>query len=165
MGLKTLRRRREGMDPSSAADAGIFARSFDDCVVEIGVASGRVVGVSFPETLPDDAATDHPLLDRIEAYLGGESDHFDDVQVALTVPTRYRDVLDTVRNVPYSETVSVDRIARMAGLDPEDSEDLETVETALGENPVPVFVPDHRVEAPGATPQRVVRLLRAVESS
>jgi methylated-DNA-[protein]-cysteine S-methyltransferase len=148
----------------SASDAGVFARSFDGWVVEIGVASGRVVGVSFPDRVPDDAGTDHPLLDRIEAYLAGEADDFDDVQVALTVPTAHRSVLEATRNVPYGETISVPRVARIAGLDDEDEADLETVETALRENPVPIFVPDHRIEGPGATPDEVVRLLRSVES-
>ncbi|AUV81049.1 cysteine methyltransferase [Salinigranum rubrum] len=152
------------MAPDAATDAGIFARSFEDCVVEIGVASGRVVGVSFPSEVPDDAASDHALLDRVEAYLRGTEDHFDDVQVALTVPTAQRPVLEAVRNVPYGETISVGRLARLAGLDPENDGDVEAVETALRENPAPLFVPDHRVEAPGATPERVARLFRAVES-
>jgi methylated-DNA-[protein]-cysteine S-methyltransferase len=152
------------MTPDTAVDAGIFARSFEDCVVEIGVASGRVVGVSFPDEVPDDAASDHALLDRVEAYLRGEADHFDDVQVALTVPTAQRSVLEAVRNVPYGETISVERLARLAGLGPEDGGDIETVEAALRENPVPLFVPDHRVEGPSATPERVARLFRAVES-
>ncbi|WP_372910073.1 methylated-DNA--[protein]-cysteine S-methyltransferase [Salinigranum sp.] len=153
------------MDPDAATDAGIFARAFDDCVVELGVASGRVVGVSFPDDVPDDAASDHPLLDRVAAYLAGEHDHFDDVPVALTVPTAQRSVLEAVRNVPYGETVSVERLARIAGFDPEDDEDRRTVETALRENPVPLFVPDHRVEGTGATPERVARLFRSLESS
>ena len=153
------------MNSSPAADAGIFARSFDDCVVEIGVASGRVVGVSFPSEVPDDAADDHSLLDRVEAYLDGAEDHFDDVPVALTVPTAQRSVLEAVRNVPYAETISVERLARMGGLDPKDGEDRRTVETALRENPVPLFVPDHRVEGPGATPPEVAQLLRTIESA
>ena len=152
------------MTLGSATDAGIYARAFEDCVVEVGVASGRVVGVSFPPAVSEDAATDHPLLDRIEAYVGGAEDHFDDVQVALTVPTAQREVLEAVRNVPYGETVSVARVARMAGLDDEDDEDLATVETALRENPVPLFVPDHRIEGPGATPSELVRLFRSVEA-
>ena len=152
------------MSFGSAGDAGVFARSFDGIVVELGVASGRVVGVSFPDTIADDAETDHPLLDRIERYLGGEKDHFDDVQVALTVPTAQRSVLEALRNVPYGETVSVARLARLAGLDADDEDDLETVETALRENPVPLFVPDHRVDGPGATPSEITRLFRSVES-
>ncbi|WP_336021973.1 MGMT family protein [Halobellus salinisoli] len=150
-----------------ASDVGIFARESEllDRAVEIGVASGRVVGVSFPASLPADAETDHPLLDRVFAYLDGESDHFDDVEVALTVPTDQRRVLDAVRNVPYGETVSLDRVARMAGLDPDETGDVETARRALAENPIPLFVPDHRVrDAPGGAPDAVARRLRALEA-
>ena len=153
------------MNLGPAADAGIFARSYDDVVVELGVASGRVIGVSFPPAVSDDATTDHPLLDRIEGYLSGEADHFDDVEVALTVPTEHRTVLEKVRTVPYGETITTKRLARLAGLDDEDGDDLATVEDALQSNPVPLFVPDHRIEGPGATPADVVRLLRSVESA
>jgi methylated-DNA-[protein]-cysteine S-methyltransferase len=147
-------------------EAGIYARQSDllERGVQLGVAGGRVISVSFPERVPDDADPEHPLLDRVFAYLDGEADHFEDAPVALTVPTDRRRVLEAVRNVPYGETVSVARVARIAGLDDEDEADLRTVETALRENPVPVFVPDHRVEGPGATPDDVARRLRAVES-
>jgi methylated-DNA-[protein]-cysteine S-methyltransferase len=148
-------------------DAGIYTREFEPLgrAVEIGMASGKVVGVSFPESAPADAEYDHPLLDRIDEYLAGASDHFDDVPVALTVPTDQRRVLDAVRKLPYGETVRRSRVATLAGLDGDDDEDLRVVETALRENPVPLFVPDHRVEGPGATPPDVVRRLRAVESA
>lgn len=146
--------------------AGIFAResSVLGRAVELGVASGRVVSVSFPDDVPDDAGTDHELLDRLFAYLDGAADDFADVEVALTVPTDHRRVLETTRNVPYGETVDVARVARMAGLDDEDADDLAVVRAALGENPVPVFVPDHRVsDADGATSPEVARRLRALE--
>jgi methylated-DNA-[protein]-cysteine S-methyltransferase len=148
-------------------DVGVFARESDRLgrAVEIGVASGRVVGVSFPETVPDDAATEHPLLDRTFEYLDGEPDHFDDVEVALTVGTAQRRVLEATRNVPHGETVSLDRVVRMAGLDPDDDADVEAARAALSENPVPLFVPDHRVrDAPGGAPASVAERLRAIES-
>jgi methylated-DNA-[protein]-cysteine S-methyltransferase len=97
--------------------------------------------------------------------LEGEADHFGDAPVALTVPTEHRRVLDAVGNAPYGETVELRRVVRMAGLDPDDEGDVSTARTALRENPVPLFVPDHRVgDAPGATPDEVARRLRALES-
>ncbi|MFD1597598.1 MGMT family protein [Halobellus rarus] len=149
-------------------DDGIFARESErlDRAVEIGVASGRVVGVSFPETLPDDADPEHPVLDRIFAYLDGESDHLADVEIGLTVPTEHRRVLEAARNVPHGETVSLDRVVRMAGLDPDDSADVETARAAFAENPVPLLVPDHRVrDAPGGAPAAVAARLREIESN
>lgn len=146
-------------------EAGIYARESPTLgrAVQIGVASGRAISVSFPEAVTEDADPDHPLLDRVFDYLDGAEDHFDDVEVALTVPTDQRRVLDAARNVPYGERVSVERLARLAGLDGDDEDDLETVRTALPENPVPLFVPDHRVDATGATPAGVAERLRALE--
>lgn len=144
---------------------GVFGREFDrlESGIEIGLASGSVISVSFP-AVPD-GDDDHPLLDRIAAYLGGEADHFDDVEIALTVPTDHRRVLEATRNVPYGETVSLERVIRMAGLDPDDRADRDAAETALAENPIPLFVPDHRVrDAPSGAPAEVAERLRAVEA-
>jgi methylated-DNA-[protein]-cysteine S-methyltransferase len=145
---------------------GIYAResSVLGRAIQIGVAADRVISVSFPEAVPADADPDHPLLDRIFDYLDGAEDHFDDVTVALTVPTEQRTVLEAVRNVPYGETVDVARVARLAGLDDEDADDVETVREALRSNPVPLFIPDHRVSGPGATPSAVAERLRELES-
>ena len=149
----------------SIEEAGIYARESPTLgrTVQIGVASGRAISVSFPEEVPADADPDHPLLDRVFDYLDGAADHFDDVEVALTVPTDQRRVLDAVRNVPYGEQVSVSRLTRLAGLDADDADDVDTVRTALSQNPLPLFVPDHRVDAPGATPAAVAERLRALE--
>ena len=148
-------------------DVGVFVREFESLgrAVEVGVAGGSVISVSFPEPPEGDADSDHPLLDRIGAYLDGEPDHFDDVEIALTVPTDHRQVLEATRNVPYGETVSLDRVLRMAGLDPDDDADRGTARNALAENPIPLFIPDHRVrDAPNGAPDTVAERLRALES-
>ena len=150
------------------ADTGVYARESDRLgrAVELGVAAGRVLSVSFPADLPPDADQDHPILDRLFDYLDGEEDDFADVTLAITVPTAQRNVLDAVRNVPYGDTVTLDLVVRMTpGLDHEDEADLETAREALRGNPVPVFVPDHRVtDAGSATPTDVAETLRAIES-
>ena len=149
-------------------DAGIYAREFApiDRHVQIGVASSKLLRVTFPETPDAKATTDHPLLDRLDAYLAArEEDGFDDVQVALTVPTDQRRVLESVRDVPFGKAIGIDALTRMtSGLSHEDDGDLETVRTALRENPAPIFIPDHRIsDGPGATPPDVVEQLRAIE--
>ena len=147
-------------------DTGVYARKLPhlDRTVEIGIAGGRVLSVSFPEEIPDDAEGDHPLLDRVLATLEGETDDFEDVQVALTMPTAQREVLEATRMIPYGDSVTVEQLTRIAGLDPEDADDRRTVRGALRENPVPLFVPDHRVEdADGATPGAIARRLRTLE--
>lgn len=146
--------------------AGIYARESPllDRAVQLGIASGRVISVSFPQEVPEDAESDHPLLDRVFDYLHGEEDQFQDVDLALTVPTEQREVLDATRNIPYGETIDVERVARLAGLDPDEQDDLMTVRTALQENPAPIFIPDHRVDgASGATPPDVAEKLRDLE--
>jgi methylated-DNA-[protein]-cysteine S-methyltransferase len=147
--------------------AGIYAHAspYLDCYVQLGVAQGRVLSVDFPETVPEDASTDHPLLDRIDAYLEGAADDFEDVTVALTVPTDQRTVLEAVRGVPYGDQVSVEQLARLStGLDPSDDEDQALVRTALDGNPAPLLIPDHRVrDGPSAAPPAVEQKLRAVE--
>ncbi|WP_313691178.1 MGMT family protein [Halorarum halobium] len=149
-------------------DTGVYARESDRLgrAVELGVAGGRALSVSFPESLPPDAGSDHPTLDRLFAYLDGEEDSFSDVTLAITVPTEQRRVLDAVGNVPYGDTVTLELVVRMtSGLDHEADADLETAREALRANPVPIFVPDHRVtDATGATPPDVAETLRGIES-
>jgi len=148
-------------------DAGIHARqsSYLERYVQIGVASGRVLSVSFPETPDADDTDEHPLLDRIERYFEGTADDFDDVDVAMTMPTDRRNVLEALRTVPYGENVTVRKLARMAtGLDGESEDDLALVRTALDSNPTPLVVPDHRVsDGPSAAPPAVEQRLRSLE--
>lgn len=147
--------------------AGIFAHELPalDRYVQVGLAQGRVISVDFPHTPEDEAADDHELLDRIVAYLNGNADDFEDVAVALTMPTDQRAVLEQVRAVPYGETTTVERLARMvAGLDADEEDDLRTVREALSANPTPLLVPDHRVrDGPSAAPSDVASILRRVE--
>ncbi len=151
----------------ATAEAGIYARhsSYLDRYVQLGIAAGQVISVSFPEAADDEADEDHELLDRIEAYLEGERDDFDDVEVALTVPTDRRGVLETLRRIGYGENATVAQLARMApGLDDGDEDDLQLVRTTLDENPAPLVIPDHRVrDGPSAAPPEVEQRLRSVE--
>ena len=149
-------------------DAGIYVieSSFLGRYVEVGVASGRVISVSFPQQPSDDASDSHPVLDRIAEYLDGVSPvEFDDVQVALTVPTTQRAVLEQVRGLTYGTQVDVAGLAGMTpDLDADDENDLIQVRTALDENPAPLLVPDHRVrDGPSAAPPTVEQKLRSLE--
>lgn len=153
------------MDESDVT-SGVFARQFADLdrAVQLGLASGRLLKVEFPTRVPDDAEPDAELLDRVEEYLGGTQDDFDDVILAITVPTDQRDVLKATRQVPYGEEAMVSQVARMANLDPDDPDDVALVTEALRANPVPLVIPDHRVQGgPYATPEPVRSTFRSVE--
>jgi methylated-DNA-[protein]-cysteine S-methyltransferase len=149
------------------ADAGIYARESAtlDRYVQVGVASGRVLSVEFPGSPGADAGEDLPLLDRIDAYLQGTREEFSDVDVAMTMPTDRRDVLEAVRGVPYGDQVSVAELtSATAGLDGDADADRQLVRTALAENPAPLLLPDHRVrDGPSAAPPAVEQRLRSVE--
>jgi methylated-DNA-[protein]-cysteine S-methyltransferase len=147
--------------------AGIYAResSFLDRYVQLGIAQQRVISVSFPTTLEEGASEEHDLLDRIESYLQGTTDSFDDVEIALTVPTDQRSVLEQLREVPYGDDITVEQLVRMTpGLEIDEESDHTLVREALAENPVPLLIPDHRVrDGPSAAPPPVEQKLRAVE--
>ncbi|MFW5905586.1 MAG: MGMT family protein [archaeon] len=147
--------------------AGIFAResSYLKRLVQIGVASQKVVSVSFPSTVDDDVESEHEVLDRIFAYLEGGKDDFTDVDIGLTVPTEQRAVLESTREIPYGKQVSVNKLVRMTPtLDVDDEESENVVRTALAENPIPIIIPDHRVRnGPSALPPKVEQKLRQVE--
>lgn len=147
--------------------AGIYAveSGYLDRHVQVGIAQGRVISVEFPQTPETEASGDHDLLDRIEAYLQGKRDEFEDVTVAMTMPTDQRRVLEAVCQVPYGENATVEQIQQMAaGLDGDDEEQRRAVREALAANPVPIFVPTHRVrDGPGGMPPDVESKLRALE--
>lgn len=152
---------------SDSGVAGIFAREIPtlDRYVQLGVAQGRVISVSFPGVPEDDAEDAHELLDRIEAYVEGTEDAFDDVTVALTLPTDRRGVLEAVRGIPYGSSIGVEELTRMTpGLADDDEDDQRLVRETLAENPAPLLVPDHRVrDGPSAAPPAVEQFLRRVE--
>lgn len=152
---------------STEAEAGIYAREsgFLERYVQVGMASGRVISVSFPETPDEEAREGLPLLDRIQAYLEGDEDDFTDVDVAMTMPTDQRRVLEAVRGVPYGQQVSVKKLASLTpDLDADDDDDHQLVRTALAENPTPLVIPDHRVrDGPSAAPPEVEQRLRSLE--
>ena len=147
---------------------GIYAQRFDelDTIIQLGVASGQVIDVSFPDTAPDDATTDHEVFTLINDYLDGDRLALTDVEIALTVPTDHRQVLDALQNVSAGNTVTVSRLARLAGIDEDSEEDQAAIQDALQANPVPLLIPDHRVhDAQGATPPDVATTLRDLEDN
>ncbi|MCL9815469.1 MGMT family protein [Natronocalculus amylovorans] len=147
-------------------DAGIYARPIEDLdrVLQIGVAGSQLISVSFPTTVPADAGSTHEFLDIIETALSGESEQLGTIPVALTIPTEQRGVLETLRDVPAGRTITTDRLAQFAGLDPSADGVHRTVQDALRANPVPYVIPDHRVrDGQGATPPAVAAALRRRE--
>lgn len=133
--------------------------------VQLGIASNRVIRVTFPTEPAPDAAEEHPLIDRIFEYLEGGTADFADVELALTVPTDHRRILEATREIPYGEGIDVATLAsRIPEVKQQDEEELQLLRTVLAENPVPLLIPDHRVrDAPSAAPPGVEQRLRSLE--
>jgi methylated-DNA-[protein]-cysteine S-methyltransferase len=146
---------------------GIFAREFDELggFVQIGIANGRVISLSLPDTPEPGASSEHEYLDWIETYLAGTQQDVTDIDIGLTVPTDQRTVLERVRKIPYGEEFPLKRVvARSQGLDPDDEADLNTARRALAENPIPLLIPDHRVaDGPSNVPEDIRTTLRKIE--
>ena len=87
-----------------------------------------------PEALADAA-------DQLREYFAGKRRTFD-LDVDLTGTTEFqRAVLTAVRDVAYGETITYGELAEELGR----SGGARAVGGALGENPVPVVIPCHRV--------------------
>lgn len=150
-----------------AEAAGIFARHSEylDRYVQLGVAGNRLISVSFPQSIAPEVDDAHPLLNRFERYLDGAQEGFNDVELALTVPTLERRVFETIRPIPYGHERALEDVARATpGLDGDDPEDLDRLRTVLTTNPVPIVIPDHRVRGvDGSVPAEVRTRLRELE--
>lgn len=150
----------------SFGTTGVYAREYEALAraVEVGFASGRVISVAFPPSPSADSDQDHELLDRIGEYLDGTVERFDEFEVALTVQTDEREVLEAVQQVGYGDEVSVSQLTTMAGFDENDADDVGLVKDALQDNPTPLLIPDHRVRGgPYQTPGSVRETFRSVE--
>lgn len=156
------------MTDESGGGDGVFAREsrYLETYVQIVVEDGHITSVTFPE-LPDESATEeHPMLERIEAYLSGTvKDDFDDIQVAPDVSNDIAGVLAAVRAIPYGTALSVAELLRETqGLDPTLDSDHDLVREALDANPTPLVIPDHRVrDAPSGAPPAIEQRLRSLE--
>lgn len=85
------------------------------------------------------------VLERVRALLAGKRDPLDDVTLDLAgLPPFNRRVYDVARAIPPGQTLTYGDIAKRLGVGPEMARD---VGQALGQNPIPIIVPCHRVLA------------------
>jgi methylated-DNA-[protein]-cysteine S-methyltransferase len=86
----------------------------------------------------------NPLGERFATYFAGSRDEFLDVELELDDPTPFqRAVLETLRRIPYGETVTYGELAALAGY----PNAQRTAGTFCAHNRFPLVVPCHRVVA------------------
>ena len=140
---------------------------FDTAIGRCGVAWSErgLTGVQFPESSP--AATEKRLMRKsgsfgaaepppemraviadIQRYFAGEPVDFSGVAVDLDgVDPFRRNLYETMRAIGWGATTTYGDLAKQAGL--LDREAARDVGQAMGQNPVPLVIPCHRVLAAG----------------
>lgn len=93
-----------------------------------------------------DGAGQGEVVARIAAYAEGAEDAFRDVPLDLSGVTELqRRIYEHIRGLGWGETTTYGAIARWLG----DVALSRAVGTAMGQNPIPLIVPCHRVLAAG----------------
>jgi len=92
----------------------------------------------------EDDAGQGDVVARIVTYAEGAEDAFQDVTLDLSaVPDLQRRIYEHIRELNWGETTTYGAIARWLG----DVAMSRTVGTTMGQNPIPLIVPCHRVLA------------------
>jgi methylated-DNA-[protein]-cysteine S-methyltransferase len=91
-----------------------------------------------------DGASDHPLVERLQAYFAGEPVVFDDVELDLEELTDLQlELARALRGVPRGETVSYGELAALAGR----PRAPRAAGAFCAANRHSIFIPCHRVVA------------------
>ena len=116
-------------------------------VGELYLDGERLLYHELPSTRVSSAvAREHPLADRVRRYFAGERVGFDDVELDLSWGTDFQIALaETLRAVPYGETVTYAELAALAGR----PNAQRAAGTFCAGNRFPLVVPCHRVVAAG----------------
>jgi methylated-DNA-[protein]-cysteine S-methyltransferase len=114
---------------------------------ELWLDRGRVVNHELPRpAIPrgQTPVSEHGLLERLERYFSGEPVTFDDVALDLSWASPFQlAVAETLRTIPYGETVTYGELAALAG----HPNAQRAAGTFCAGNRFPLFVPCHRVVA------------------
>jgi len=89
----------------------------------------------------------------IQNYCAGEHADFSSVPLDLSgVDAARRRIYETMRTLSFGETTTYGALARQTGAADSDWEAARDVGVAMGQNPIPIVVPCHRVLAAGGKP-------------
>lgn len=107
-----------------------------------------ITSLDFTDESPDQKSSDNPLLLRLEEEL---SEYFAGKRKTFTLALNphgtpfQKEVWETLRTIPYGETVSYATEAKMFG----NPKAVRAVASANARNPISILIPCHRVIATG----------------
>jgi methylated-DNA-[protein]-cysteine S-methyltransferase len=130
---------RQLMTPAfSTYEAGDWGRG------TIWLEGARLLWHELPRPGVAPAGENGRLAKRLARYFGGERDDFRDVELDLEDPTPFqRAIAETLRGIPYGETVTYGELAALAGY----PNAQRAAGTFCAHNRFPIVVPCHRVVA------------------
>lgn len=117
-------------------------------VGELWLRRGRPVWHELPSPRPGSRplTTDHPVVGRLQRYFGGRPVDLDDIQLDLGELTPFqRRLAAELRAVPRGQVVTYGELAALAGRPGA----ARAAGTFCARNPIPIFIPCHRVVAAG----------------
>ncbi|ADA66148.1 methylated-DNA/protein-cysteine methyltransferase [Thermotoga petrophila RKU-10] len=103
--------------------------------ISVQTKNGRVVKIILGS---DKSEGPNEVLREIEEYLSGQRKNFS-FQVEIRGTPFQKRVWEEVRKIPYGETKTYSEIAKKLGTSP------RAVGQALSKNPLPLYIPCHRV--------------------
>jgi len=112
-------------------------------LVEISEIEGKITALHFVKFKKQVEAASMVLQEakwQLEAYFEGKRKSFN-LPLHFECSTFYKEIYSSLLNVPYGTTLSYKELATLAG-NPNAS---RAVGTAMSHNPLPIFVPCHRV--------------------
>jgi methylated-DNA-[protein]-cysteine S-methyltransferase len=113
-------------------------------VGEVWLHGARLLWHELPRPGVAAGGASHLVADRLAAYFAGSRDEFLDVELELDDPTPFqRSALETLRRIPYGETVTYGELAALAGY----PNAQRAAGTFCAHNRFPLVVPCHRVVA------------------
>ncbi len=108
---------------------------------------GRVVYIGFskPKTVPDAQIADNKaacakVIEELEAYFGKKKTRFS-IPIKTSGTAFQEKVWKALLHIPYGKTVAYSDIAKAIG----HPKACRAVGTAVGKNPISIFIPCHRV--------------------
>ena len=126
---------------SSLGDLFVATTPNGVCMVDMEPKAMNWLDQLAGHTIRKDHAAVKPVVDEVQAYLGGEIREFQ-TDVDLFLATTYaQKVLHELRSIPFGEVITYGELARRVGTS------ARAVGGAVGRNPVPIIVPCHRVLA------------------